>query len=137
MLFRAPIRKACKCTEQLKAVAFYLLKTLVLESTFSIIADCWAPTLLGRWSLMTTYVIYVHIESVRENNLMQVWDIARHFSLCCFKRVVNSQSIGERRTFKCNPFQSYLFNCTAIDLFLNLFGSFYNCISRLSSERSN
>ena len=38
--------------------------------------------------------------------------------------MVNSQSIGERRPFKCNPFQSYLLNCTAIDLFLNFLAHF-------------
>ena len=50
-----------------------------------------------RGSLTTTYVIYTYID-VGVKNLIQVWNIARHFSLPCFTCLVNS-SVDRTETY--------------------------------------
>ena len=55
---------------------------------------CLAPVRFEQCVSWITYDhlcnIYIHRTGVGVNNLIQVWNIARHFSLSCFRYVVNS-----------------------------------------------
>ena len=92
-----------KCMSCLKATLGTLLSWLHIY--YACLTSARFDHSLYRGSIMTTYIINTYIDS--GNNLIQVWNIARYFSLPCFRHLVNS---AIDRTVD----SLYLLHCTTI-----------------------